>query len=99
MTVCGDRVKICPLPTPPVCQLIPAAGQAAPAVGKTTNGVQAERQPDDEDEFCDVLTAAVFSRELTDLLLESVPTLTGRQITQLRHSLIEFGERHGWVEN
>lgn len=65
----------------------------APAAGRTS----ADRPEGDED-LCDLLTASSFSQELTDLLLESAPTLTGAQITQLRREFIELGRRHGWVE-
>lgn len=54
---------------------------------------------DGEEELCDVLTVTAFRQELIDLLLESGPTLTAAQIKQILQSLIEFGTRHGWVEN
>jgi cold shock protein len=59
----------------------------------------ASSHADDEDELCDVLTRLAFRQELIELLLESDPTLTAAQIKQLLQSLIEFGARHGWVEN
>ena len=55
--------------------------------------------PDDNEELCDVLTASVFSQELTDLFLNSEPTMTAGQIKHVRHELIELGKRHGWVES
>src|SRR5262249_10582662 len=37
-------------------------------------------------------------REDTELLLEAVPELTGRQIVTLRQSLLELGRKRGWVD-
>ncbi|MFI6760109.1 cold-shock protein [Micromonospora sp. NPDC050417] len=53
----------------------------------------------DDDGMCDVLTPAGFRHEVTELLLEAVPTLTGAQIVALRQSLTGLAQRHGWVEN
>jgi cold shock protein len=52
----------------------------------------------DEDGLCDVLSGPQFQRELTELLLKELPDLTGRQIVQLRRSLLTLAEDHGWVE-
>jgi cold shock protein len=62
-------------------------------------GKAASSHADDEEDLCDVLTAVAFRQELLELLIESEPTLTAAQIKQLLQSLIEFGARHGWVEN
>ena len=42
--------------------------------------------------------ARVFATEVTEQLLQSVPTLTGAQIVQVRQALVELATRHGWVE-
>ncbi|MFF2010959.1 cold-shock protein [Streptomyces sp. NPDC058195] len=52
----------------------------------------------DDDALCDVLSGAEFTRAVTDLLLESAPTLTGTQILQVRRSLLQFAKNHGWTE-
>ncbi|MFE7463811.1 cold-shock protein [Streptomyces sp. NPDC057499] len=52
----------------------------------------------DDDALCDVLSAAEFTRAVTDVLLESAPTLTGTQILQVRRSLLQFAKNHGWTE-
>jgi cold shock protein len=52
----------------------------------------------DEDDMSDLLSANQFERELTELFLRSEPMLTGPQILALRRSLVELGQRHGWVE-
>lgn len=56
------------------------------------------RQPDDES-LCDLLTAREFTAKVTELLLESAPSLTGDQILQVRRGLVRFARKHGWVED
>jgi cold shock protein len=53
---------------------------------------------DDDDQMCDVLSSAEFGHELTELLLNTVPELTGGQIIQARRSILEFAKQHGWTE-
>jgi cold shock protein len=53
----------------------------------------------DDDSLCDVLGAAEYTREVTDVLLESAPSLTGSQILQLRNGLLRFATAHGWIED
>lgn len=52
----------------------------------------------DDDTLCDVLSAAEFTKEVTDVLLESTPSLTGAQILQVRSGLLQFAKNHGWTE-
>lgn len=52
----------------------------------------------EEDQLCDVLSQSEFTAELTEVLLESVPTLTAQQIVQARESLLEFAKKRGWVD-
>jgi cold shock protein len=52
----------------------------------------------DEDQMCDVLSAEEFRQELTELLLNAVPELTGQQIVQVRRSLLDFAKEHGWSD-
>jgi CspA family cold shock protein len=58
----------------------------------------AARQPDD-DSLCDVLRAREFTTKVTELLLESAPSLTGDQILQVRRGLLRFARKHGWAED
>jgi hypothetical protein len=53
--------------------------------------------PDDE-QMCDVLSPVEFGQELTELLLSNVPSLTGRQVLEVRQSLLESAKKHGWVD-
>jgi CspA family cold shock protein len=73
--------------------LSPSAA-AHPAAGTT---IQDER-PDD-DGLCDVLSSAALRQELVELCLESVPSMTGEQIVQLRRAAVTLARRHGWVED
>ncbi|MFF3389530.1 cold-shock protein [Streptomyces sp. NPDC002669] len=52
----------------------------------------------DDDALCDVLSPAEFTRDVTDVLLESAPTLTGTQILQVRRGLLQFAKNRGWTE-
>ncbi|MEV6025273.1 cold shock domain-containing protein [Streptomyces sp. NPDC052036] len=47
---------------------------------------------------CDVLSVDEYLREVTELLLQSVPSLTGEEILNVRMSLARSAKRHGWTE-
>ncbi len=53
-------------------------------------------EPDDG--LCDVLTSREFRYEVTDVLIESAPTLTAAQIGAVRERLAGFAKSHGWIE-
>ncbi|MEU5879926.1 cold shock domain-containing protein [Spirillospora sp. NPDC047279] len=73
-------------------------GDAAPP-STSSRGTPDGVGPDDDDVLCDVLSTREFQQELTELLLDAVPELTGRQIVQLRGSLLGTARRHGWVDD
>ncbi|MFI9639188.1 cold shock domain-containing protein [Micromonospora sp. NPDC051925] len=77
--------------------LNPGAG-AAPRPVAVSGGTATSRVTADDDE-CDVLTAAAFRSDITDLLVEQVPTLTGGQISQIRQHLMQLARSHGWIED
>lgn len=52
----------------------------------------------DEEQMCDVLSQAEFGTELTEVLLKTIPTLTGAQILEVRAEMLEFAKKHGWVD-
>jgi CspA family cold shock protein len=52
----------------------------------------------DEEQMCDVLSQAEFGAELTELLLNTIPALTGPQILELRKGMLEFARKRGWVD-
>jgi hypothetical protein len=49
--------------------------------------------------MCDVLSQAEFSEELTEILLRTIPALTGPQILEVRQSMLEFAKNRGWIDN
>jgi CspA family cold shock protein len=53
----------------------------------------------EDDGLCDVLSSREFTAEVTELLIQHVPTLTGAQIAQARQHLVSFARSHGWVES
>jgi cold shock CspA family protein len=75
-----------------------AAGRRTVATRGTSPAAHAATGDQDDDE-CDVLTAAAFTSEVTELLLENVPTLTGAQITQVRQHVMRAARSHGWIED
>jgi cold shock CspA family protein len=80
---------------------VPSAESApAPAVRVVLDphpATEAHVAPDDE-QMCDVLAPAEFQQELTELLLNAVPELTGQQIRQVRQSMLELAKKHGWCD-
>ncbi|GGO94646.1 cold-shock protein [Wenjunlia tyrosinilytica] len=53
----------------------------------------------DGEQLCDVLSQDEFRKEMTELLLAAAPSLTGEQILAIRRRVVDFGKRHGWVED
>jgi len=56
--------------------------------------VRAPRHDDDPD---DGLNAEDYRHELTDALIDGVPSLTAAQIVQIRQRLVTIALDHGWV--
>jgi CspA family cold shock protein len=52
----------------------------------------------DEEQMCDVLSQAEFGAELTELLLRTIPALTGAQILEVRQGMLDFAKKRGWVD-
>ncbi|MEU5214239.1 cold shock domain-containing protein [Streptomyces sp. NPDC020742] len=67
----------------------------APAAGGPERPAGAES---DEDLLCDVLSHTEFRNELTEALLEAVPSLTAAQLVQVRKRLMELVQAHNWIE-
>lgn len=96
-----------PLPAPVQAPVIPAAHQsvAPTAPDAVTSDASAPAAltsaavgPDDDDPTCDVLSPDEFRRELTELLLDNVPALTGQQILEVRTTVLESARKHGWID-
>jgi cold shock CspA family protein len=52
----------------------------------------------EEEQMCDVLSQAEFGTELTEMLLKTLPALTGPQILEVRQGMLEFAKTRGWVD-
>lgn len=52
----------------------------------------------EEEQMCDVLSQGEFGAELTELLLRTIPTLTGAQILEVRQGMLEYAKKRGWVD-
>lgn len=66
--------------------------------GSAQNGVgHADAAPQSDDYF-DVLSAKEFKHTITEILLESTPSLTGEQIQHVRKAFDALARKHGWVE-
>lgn len=52
-----------------------------------------------DDTLCDVLSASGFQREVTEALIETVPSVTGQQIQQIRQTMLSLAGRHNWIES
>ncbi|MEU8167020.1 cold shock domain-containing protein [Micromonospora sp. NPDC049004] len=68
--------------------------ERAPTVTPSRTGLAGE-----DDGMCDVLSPREFTYEVTELLIERVPTLTGAQLSAIRQSLVDHARSHGWVES
>lgn len=51
-----------------------------------------------DDVLCDVLGVEGFRRELVNLCLREVPSMTGEQINLLSGALTVLARQHGWVD-
>lgn len=51
-----------------------------------------------EEQMCDLLSQAELETEITELLMSSVPTLTGQQILEIRQGVLDRARKHGWVD-
>jgi cold shock protein len=79
-----------PVPSAPV---IPAQASPGPASAQA-----ASPPPADDEQMCDVLSQMEFSQDITELLLNAVPVLSGQQILQVRQGVLELAVKHGWVD-
>jgi cold shock CspA family protein len=75
------------------------AATAEPMRVKHVISAEDDGLADTDDGLCDVLSPHEFQREITELLLDAVPDLTGSQILKLRGQLRVIAQKHGWVED
>lgn len=52
----------------------------------------------EEEQMCDVLSQAEFGTDITELLLRTIPALTGAQILEVRQGMFEFAKTRGWID-
>jgi hypothetical protein len=52
----------------------------------------------DEEQMCDVLSQSEFAGELTEILLNTIPALTGPQILEVRQGMLAFAKKQGWID-
>jgi len=78
----------------------PTAGSSAgPASGGSSAAAhQPEKRAPSDDELVEIFSEQEFVQQITDLLLATVPQLTGAVILELRGSLLEFARKNGWVD-
>jgi cold shock protein len=100
----GERSGLVPASAGPVhsqagavhAQAGPAHSPAVPAQSPSPDSARAAAAEDEP--MCDVLSQAEFGSELTELLLKTLPALTGPQILEIRHGLLDIARNHGWVD-
>lgn len=64
-----------------------------------THAISASRAALPDDEECDVLSATEYRREVTEVLLDACPSLTGEQMLLIRNQLVRQASEHGWIES
>lgn len=52
----------------------------------------------DEEQLCDVLSQSEFAGALTEMLLKTIPALTGPQILEVRQCTLDFAKKRGWID-
>lgn len=57
------------------------------------------RTREENDDLCDLLSASEFRSELTEALLQAVPSLTAAQLLQVRQRVTELARAHNWIES
>ncbi|MGF7236150.1 MAG: cold-shock protein [Frankia sp.] len=77
---------------------IVASAQREPASGSMMSPAAGAMGDKDSEGFCYLLTTSEFEGEITELLLDTEPTLTGTQIKHIRHQLGAMAEKYGWVD-
>lgn len=72
------------------------------------NGHSAASEPDtpslvesrgfDADELSDLLTPEELRSEITEMILQAAPTVSGEQLVEIRRAIEAAARRHGWIE-
>jgi CspA family cold shock protein len=64
-----------------------------------TPALGSEQAGDEDEGLCDVLSETRFGHEITEILLDAAPDMTGKHIVQVRQNMIAFGRKHGWIDS
>jgi CspA family cold shock protein len=81
-------------------RLVDQSARSAPPVRQApASPVRAPRTDEEDDGLCDVLSPVEFQHELTEALIESVPSLTAAQISHVRKRILQLAQSHSWVES
>jgi CspA family cold shock protein len=76
----------------------PFQEQEKPAEQEADSGAVTAPRASDDEGLCDVLSQVEFDRDVTELLLQESPSLTGGQLVQVRQGFSDFARKHGWVD-
>ena len=68
-------------------------------VADTESVAEPAHVADDDEGLCDVLSESRFGQEITEILLDAAPDMTGKHIVQVRQNMIAFGRKHGWIDS
>lgn len=74
-------------------------GPSSPRAERSASGAREHVASVDDDGMCDILSTRAFTTEVTELLIQHVPSLTGAQITQIRQRLVDLAHSHSWLES
>jgi cold shock protein len=92
-----SSVRILDMPQPR--RSIPPAFASTVARAAPTERPAKTSAADDDEVMCDVLSGRDFNSEVTEVLIQHVPSLTGGQIAEIRQHLGDLARSHGWVES
>ncbi|WP_213453277.1 cold-shock protein [Rhizomonospora bruguierae] len=81
---------VAPSPAPSAPR--PAGSTPARAAGQ---GGAAE---DDDDSLIEVLGVVEYEREITDVLIDTISTVTAAEIVEIRRRLVKAAADRGWIE-
>lgn len=112
-TIPGNRglraigVELLPASAPPVASAPAASAPREPATSNTSPASAASPAPTSaaparrsgQDDMCDVLSPAEYAQEITDVLIDELPTITGAQISRIRERILTAAEARGWVDD
>ena len=74
----------------------PRSSTASPTPAAPAARTQAAA--DDDDSLIEVLRVAEYEREITDVLIDTIGTVTAAEIIEIRRRLVKAAADRGWVE-